>query len=214
MSSSFERTFSALRESRSRWPNLAIACGLVTLALWVSWAGFSEVAVYKTGKVRLEPVLAPTRVATVIAGRISEEHLKIGLRVSEKDILLRLDPTQEQILADKARSRIETLIPQVDSLARELALDADAVVQGGKSETSTEGELRAHLRAAEADQAATERDLAREIEAVNAGVSPQIAREKAENLVAQKRAVVEGIRHQLDALVANHLEHGDSRRVH
>ncbi|HET9989324.1 MAG TPA: HlyD family efflux transporter periplasmic adaptor subunit [Kofleriaceae bacterium] len=215
MSSSFERTFSALRESRSRWPNAAIACGLVTLALWVIWAGFSEVAVYKSSqKARLEPMLAPTRVATVVSGRITVAYLKIGSRVNEKDILLQLDPTQEQILADKARARIQTLIPQVESLARELALEADAVVQGGSSEVSTEGELRAHLRAAQADVSAAERDLAREIDAVNAGVSPLVAREKAENTVAQKRATAEAIQHQLDALVANHREHGDSRRVH
>jgi len=215
MSSSFERTFSALRESRSRWPNAAIACAILTLAIWVIWAGFSEVAVYKTSeKARLEPVLAPTRVATVVSGRITATYLKIGSPVKEKEVLLQLDPTQEQILADKARGRIETLIPEVDSLARELALEADAVVQGGSSEVSTQGELRAHLRAAQADLSAAERDLAREIDAVTAGVSPLIAREKAENLVAQKRATAEAIQHQLDALVANHREHGDSRRVH
>lgn len=215
MSSSFERTFSALRESRSRWPNAAIACAIVTLGLWVIWAGFSEVAVYKTSRAaHLEPLLAPTRIATVVSGRITEAYLQVGRRVRENDILLQLDPTEERILADISNERIHTLIPQLESLTRELALEADAVVQGGRSETSNEGELRAHLRSAQADQLAAERDLAREIDAVKAGVSPVVAREKAETAVAQRRAAVEAIQHQLAAIVASHLEHGDSRRVH
>jgi len=213
MGTSFERTFSALRESRSRRPIWIVISGLVVLAIWVIWAGFSEVAVYRTSqKARVETDPAPTRVASIASGRITGAYLKIGNAVREKDILLQLDPTQEKILADKARARVETLAPQVESLQREIDLEADAVVQGVSSERSAENEVLARLRAAQADLAQAESDLARETKAVADGVSPQVLREKAETTLRLKRAAAESVQHESEALVATHHESGDSRR--
>ncbi|MEP6861818.1 MAG: HlyD family efflux transporter periplasmic adaptor subunit [Deltaproteobacteria bacterium] len=213
MGSSFERTFSALRETRSRKPIVVVIGGLVVLAIWVIWACFSEVAVYRTSqKARLEVDPAPIRVATVVSGRITTAYLQIGNHVHEKDILLQLDPTQEKILADKARARIQTLAPQVESLQRELDLEADAVVQGGSSERSAESEVLARLRAAQADLSFAEADLARENNAFAAGVTPQVVRDKADTTLRLKRAAAESVQHESDALVASHHERADSRR--
>lgn len=213
MASSFERTFSALRETRSRKPIVVVIGGLVVLAIWVIWACFSEVAVFRTSqKARLEVDPAPIRVASVVSGRITTAYLQIGNQVHEKDILLQLDPTQEKILADKARARIQTLAPQVDSLQRELDLEADAVVQGGSSERSAESEVLARLRAAQADLAFAEADLARENKAFAEGVTPQVVRDKAETTLRLKKAAAESVQHESEGLVASHHERGDSRR--
>jgi membrane fusion protein (multidrug efflux system) len=213
MASSFERTFSALRESRSRRPLVVVAGGLLVLAIWVIWALFSEVAVYRSSqKARLEAGAGSVRVASVASGRITGAYLQIGNHVQEKDILLQLDPTQEKILADKARARVETLAPQVESLQRELGLEADAVVQGGSSERSAESEVLDRLRAAQADLAFAEADLARENKAFADGVTPQVVRDKAETTMRVKRAAAESVQHESEALVASHHEHGDSRR--
>jgi membrane fusion protein (multidrug efflux system) len=213
MGSSFERTFSALREARSKRPIVVMIGGLVVLAIWVLWAGFSDVAVYRTSqKARLETDPSPSRVAVVVGGRITSSYLKIGNRVKEKDILLQLDPTQEKILADKARARAETLAPQVDSLQREIDLEADAVIQGVSSERSVEGEVLARLRAAQADLAFAEADFARETRAVADGVSPQVVLDKADTTLRLKRAAADSVQHEYDAQVSSHHEHGDSRR--
>jgi multidrug resistance efflux pump len=213
MGTSFERTMSALRESRSRRPILAVIAGLVVLAIWVIWAGFSEVAVYRTSqKARLETEPTPVHVASIANGRITGAYLKIGNPVREKDILLQLDPTQEKILADKARARVLTLAPQVESLQREIDLEADAVVQGVSSERSAESEVLARLRAAQADLAFAEADLARETKAVADGVSPQVVREKSETTLRLKRAAADSVQHESESLVARHRESGDSRR--
>lgn len=213
MGTSFERTFSALRESRSGRPILIVIGGLAVLGIWVIWAGFSEVAVYRTSqKARLEVDPPPVHVASIANGRITGAYLKIGNPVREKDILLQLDPTQEQILADKADARVRTLAPQVESLQREIELEADAVVQGVSSERSAESEVLARLRAAQADLAFAESDLARETKAVADGVSPQVVREKAETTLRLKRAAAESVQHESEALVASHHETADGRR--
>ena len=213
MGSSFERTFSALREARSKRPIIVVISGLVVLAIWVFWACFSDVAVYRTSqKARLETDPSPVRVASLTSGRITGAYLKIGNPVREKDILLQLDPTQEKILADKARARVGTLAPQVDSLQREIDLEADAVVQGVSSERGAEGEVLARLRAAQADLAFAEADFARETKAFADGVSPQVVRDKAETTLRLKRAALESVQHESESLVASHHERGDSRR--
>jgi len=213
MGTSFERTFSALRESSSRRPILIVIGGLAVLGIWVIWAGFSEVAVYRTSqKARLEVDPPPVHVASIANGRITGAYLKIGNPVREKDILLELDPTQEKILADKADARVRTLAPQVESLQREIELEADAVVQGVSSERSAESEVLARLRAAQADLAFAESDLARETKAVADGVSPQVVREKAETTLRLKRAAAESIQHESESLVASHHETADGRR--
>jgi membrane fusion protein (multidrug efflux system) len=213
MGSSFERTFSALREARSKRPIIVVIGGLVVLAIWVFWACFSDVAVYRTSqKARLETDPSPVRVASLTTGRITGAYLEIGNPVREKDILLQLDPTQEKILADKARARVETLAPQVDSLQREIDLEADAVVQGVSSERGAEGEVLARLRAAQADLAFAEADFARETKAFAEGVTPQVVRDKAETTLRLKRAALESVQHESESMVAGHHERGDSRR--
>jgi membrane fusion protein (multidrug efflux system) len=179
----------------------------------VFWACFSEVAVSRTSqKARIETDPAPIRVASLVSGRITGAYLEIGNPVKEKDILLQLDPTQEKILADKARDRVQTLAPQVDSLQREIDLEADAVVQGVSSERSAEGEVLARLRAAQADLAFAEADFTRETKAFADGVSPQVVRDKAETTLRLKHAAAESVQHESEALVASHHERGDSRR--
>ncbi|MEO6772941.1 MAG: HlyD family efflux transporter periplasmic adaptor subunit [Kofleriaceae bacterium] len=115
-------------------------------------------------------------------------------------------------MADKARARVETLAPQVESLQRELGLEADAVVQGVSSERSAESEVLARLRAAQADLAFAEADFVRETKAFTDGDAPQVARDKAETTLRLKRAAAESVQHESEALVASHHERGDSRR--
>lgn len=213
MASSFERTFAALHETRSWRAAILVSGGLVILAMWVVWGGFADVAVYRSStSARLETDPPPSRVATTLAGRIDTVELHTGNHVDENEVLLQLDTTQVKIAVDKARARVAALTPQIDSLAREVALQGDEVVQRLTAEQGAEGETLARLRGAQADLTAAEHELALETDAVKAGVSPIVVRDRAETTVQQKRAAVEAIQHESQALVATHRGASDSRR--
>jgi multidrug resistance efflux pump len=213
MASSFERTFAALHETRSWRAAILVSVGLVILAMWLVWGGFSDVAVYRSStSARLETDPPPSRVASTLAGRIDTVGLQTGKHVDEKQVLLQLDTTQVRIAVDKARARVTALTPQIASLAREVALQGDEVVQRGAAEQGAEAEVLARMRGAQAELAAAEHELALETEAVNAKVSPVVVRDRAETTVQQKRAAYEAIQHESQALVSSHRGAGDSRR--
>ncbi|MEO8846464.1 MAG: HlyD family efflux transporter periplasmic adaptor subunit [Kofleriaceae bacterium] len=187
--------------------------GLVILAMWLVWGGFADVAVYRSStSARLETDPPPSRVATTLAGRIDTVELNTGKHVDERDTLLQLDTTQVKIAVDRARGRVAALAPQIDSLAREVRLQVDEEQQRLTAEQGAEGEALARLRGAQADLSAAEHELVLETDAVKAGVSPVVVRDRAETTAQQKRAAVEAIQHESQALVATHRGAGDSRR--
>lgn len=190
-----------------------VSIGLIVLVMWLVWGRFADVAVYRSSSsAKLETDPPPSRVASNVAGTITHVGLHTGDHVNKNDVLLQLDPTQTQISVDKARGRIAALGPQVESLARELSLQADEVLQRSTAERGGESELLARLRGAEADLSSAEHELALETDAVKASVSPVVVRDRAAIVVQQKRAAVEAIQHESEALVATHRGAGDSRR--
>jgi multidrug resistance efflux pump len=190
-----------------------VSVGLVILAMWLVWGAFADVAVYRSSKsARLETDPPPSRVASTLAGRIDTVALQTGNHVEEKQVLVQLDTTQVKIAVDKARARVTALTPQIASLAREVALQGDEVVQRGAAEQGAEAEVLARMRGAQAELAAAEHELVLETDAVKAGVSPVVVRDRAESTVQQKRAAFEAIQHESQALVSTHRGAGDGRR--
>jgi multidrug resistance efflux pump len=190
-----------------------VSVGLAILAMWLLWGTFSSLAVYRPSTTaRLETDPPPSRVASTLAGRIDSVELQTGKHVDEKQVLLQLDTSQVRIAVDKARARVAGLTPQIDSLAREVALQGDEVVQRGAAEQGAEGEVLARMRGAQAALTAAENELALETEAVNAKVSAVVMRDRAETTLQQKRAAYEAIQHESQALVSTHRGADDSRR--
>ncbi|HEX7701279.1 MAG TPA: biotin/lipoyl-binding protein, partial [Kofleriaceae bacterium] len=180
-----------MRETRSRRPAIMVSIGLIVLVMWLAWGRFADVAVYRSSSsAKLETDPPPSRVASNVTGTITHVGLHTGDHVNKNDVLLQLDPTQTQISVDKARGRIAALGPQVESLARELSLQADEVLQRSTAERGGESELLARLRGAEADLSSAEHELALETDAVKASVSPVVVRDRAAIVVQQKRAAV------------------------
>jgi membrane fusion protein (multidrug efflux system) len=214
MPASFARTLTALRGDRRGGPVAALLIALGILSAWAGWAVFARVSVYRTStSARIEVQPAPTRVASPVEGRVVTAQLEVGARVASGDILIELDATSERIAADRARARVAALLPEVESIEKELAAEDDAHRYGSTAELDLERESVARLHAAEAALASAEHELAREVELARSGASPQADRDKAEATVKERRGAVDAIRHELAALGASHLAAGDTRRA-
>jgi membrane fusion protein (multidrug efflux system) len=133
--------------------------------------------------------------------------------VHSGDVLVALDATVERIAATRARARVTELEPQVASIERELEAEDDARENATTAELDAEQELHARVRAAETELAFAEKERAREQASADNGVSPRAMRERAESEYDQRKAGLEAVRHQADALGAAHRERADSRRV-
>src|SRR5438093_1241310 len=98
MPPTFEQTLRALRADRSRGALIAGAITIVLGLAWIAWMTAARVPVYRTSvRSRLEVLPAPTRVATVVAGRLVAVHLQVGARVRAGDVLVELDAQTERV---------------------------------------------------------------------------------------------------------------------
>ncbi len=213
MAAAFSRTLAALRADRRRAPLVGFGVALAILASWLAWGALASVSVYRSStQARIEVDPAPARIASPVSGRVTVAHLQIDAPVAAGEILVELDATTERIALDRAQLRIAALAPQVDSIERELVAEDAGGRDGRTAELDTEGEVRARLRVAEADLAFAERDLAREQVLAAKGASPEVVRERAETVVKQRRATLDAIAHEADAMTATHRERNDGRR--
>ncbi len=215
VAASFHRTFATLDADRSRLPLGALAVAAVGLGAWLAWATLAKVPIYRsTGHARIEVSPAPTRIAAPTMGRITAAHLEMGTHVSAGDVLVELDATVERIAADKAHARAAALVPQIESIERELAADHAAGLHGGAADIETEHQVLARLRADDAALAFAEQDLVREQRLAESGASPGALRDKAKTTVEQLRAARDATQHQYESLEASHRERGDTRSAH
>jgi multidrug resistance efflux pump len=215
VAASFHRTLAALHADRSRRPVGALTVAVVGLGAWLAWATLARVPLYRSSvHARIEASPAPTRIAAPTTGRIATVHLEMGTRVSAGDVLVELDATAERIAADKAHARAAALVPQLESIERELTADHAAGLHGGTAEIETERQILARLRADDADLAFAEQDLLREQKLAETGASPGALRDKAKTRVEQSRAARDATQHEYESLEASHQERGDTRHAH
>ena len=214
MPASFQRTFAALRDDRGRSPLVAIAVAVALLGGWLAWGALAEVSVYRSSqRARVEVTPAPTRLAAPAGGRVTLARVEVGARVAPGDVLVEFEATPERIAAERARARCATLEPELASLERELAAEDEAGLHAGVAEREAERQLVARLRAADAELAFAEQQLAREKALAGSGVSPKEALERAVAQMRKQRAELASTRHESESLLATNREHAGGRHA-
>src|SRR5258706_7325066 len=164
MHPTFEQTLRALRGDRSRGAVIAGTVAILVGLAWISWMTVARVPVFRTSeRARLEVLPAPTRVATVAAGRVVAVHLQVGARVAIGDVLVELDSQTERVALDRARGQLAALDPELASLEREIAAEGNAVTAGEASGRSSVREQLARQRAADIELAHAEDELTRNL---------------------------------------------------
>jgi len=212
MAATFQRTFAALRDDRGRSPIVAIVVAVALLGGWLVWGALAEVSVYRSSqRARVEVTPAPTRLAAPAGGRVTVARLEVGARVAAGDVLLELDATPERIAAERARARCATLAPELASIERELGAEDEAGLHAGVAEREAERQLVARQRAADAELAFAQQQLARERALAGTGASPKEALDRATAEVRKQRAQLASVRHESESLEAANREHSGLR---
>jgi multidrug resistance efflux pump len=110
----------------------------------------ARLAVYEvTETARLEVERAVHVVQAPVAGRVLATHAQLGQAVERGTVLVELDSATEQLRAEEARSQLDTLAHQIQTLNIEIN-DATEALQASQlaSHIALE-EARAHLRQAQ-----------------------------------------------------------------
>jgi len=163
VSAPFAQSMRALSADHARSPRLAIVSGLVLLGAWLAWFFGAKVSMYEVSEAsRLETERAAHSIDALASGRLAMFDLALNQEVQAGDVLVVLDSEAEQRRLDEERTRLDTLSPEIDALARvvtayerSLAHDRAATavaVQGGKAKQD-EAEASARLASEEAARA-------------------------------------------------------------
>ncbi len=214
MRDSYGHTMRALRADRSRARWIANATLVVLGAAWIAWMQCARVSVVQTStRARIEVVPAPSQVGAPIEGRVASSCLQVGTRVAAGDVLIELDAAPQQLDLARARALLAALEPELQSVDREIAAEGSALTAG---DTAARAGLREHVarvRAADADLAFLESELARAVALADKGVTPTMEVDRARADLAQKRSAREALGHAGAALSGVEGERAAGRRA-
>ncbi len=163
MSAPFAQSMRAVATDRARFPHLGILSAVVLLVAWLAWFFGARVSVYEVSRAsRLETERAAHSIDAPTSGRIELFDLALDQEVEKGAVLAVLDSEAEERRLAEERTRLATLAPEIDALARVLAAyersladdrAATAVaVQGGKAKHD-EAATSARLASEEAARA-------------------------------------------------------------
>lgn len=196
MAVSFSRTLQALNEDRRRWrfTGLALLCILPTALVWFSCA---EITVYEVASTaQLDAV--PQNVVAEVEGRVVESNLRIGLVVSEGDVLVVLDAENIQHRIKEARQQVLSARSQIQALQQEVEVKRESLDAHVKARRKAVEESQTLLQVAEARAGFAQQSLKRtEALAANREVSAeQLDKQRSDDKVA--RALVGSARHAVE----------------
>jgi len=122
MPTRFVRTTRSLAHDGGGRALLAFGAAALLLAAWLSWFLYGRVTVYEVSRqARLEVQQAAHPVAALVQSRIDDNPLVLGQEVRVGDRLIVLDARPEQLRLKEEQSRLQTLLPRVTSLRKEVA---------------------------------------------------------------------------------------------
>jgi multidrug resistance efflux pump len=153
----------ALETDKGRRSIVVIATTAVLLIGWGTWFTRAEVIQYEvTEKARVEVIRAAHPIDAPVAGKVTVNHLDLGVDVHAGDVVLELDSETERRRLVEEQARLKAITPELDALERTLQAD-ERVLRDDDLATRTEvDEGRARQRAAEfqAHQSAEEAERA------------------------------------------------------
>jgi membrane fusion protein, adhesin transport system len=127
MPTRFVRTTRSLAHDRGRRALLGFGAAALLLAAWLTWFLFGQVTVYEVSRqARLEVQQSAHPVAALVQSRIASNALVLGQEVRAGDLLIELDAQADRLKLKEEQSRLQTLLPRIGSLKKEVAALAQA----------------------------------------------------------------------------------------
>ncbi|MFP2923872.1 HlyD family secretion protein [Pyxidicoccus sp. 3LG] len=206
MSANFSKSLRALGDDGFRRPGLALALlGLLALG-WLVWFVFARVTVYEvTSDARLEVDRAVYPVEAQVDGRILVSRLDIGRHVQKGEVLLELDASTQRLKLQEERSRLQTLLPQVDTLRDELEARRRGLVAEQQASGSELNEARARRREAQAALEYSTEEQARMEPLVEQQAITKLDYARVRTERAKRRAALDATEQEADRLKSEHL---------
>jgi multidrug resistance efflux pump len=151
MAADFSHSLRALREDGFRRPGRALVFLALLVCGWLAWFVFARVTVYEVSEnARLEVDSAVFPVEAQVDGRVLTSRVDIGRQVEKGEVLLELDSNAQRLKLQEEQARLDTLLPQLETLRSELAAQQKALGAEGLASSSGLSEARARQREAQA----------------------------------------------------------------
>lgn len=209
----FSRFMRSLGADNHRRTLLGLGLAFLILGAWAAWLFLARVTLYEvTTEARLEAEQAGYTVEAVAAGRVVNTRLALGQEVHAGDVLAELDTDEQQHRLDEERSRLASVAPQVEALAREAASEQQAIEDSRQATSVALEEARARVREVEAAAQFKEEEAQRLAGLYKEGViaEMEVLRVRAE--ARSRRAEVESLQHNVTKLERQ--QHTDETERH
>lgn len=214
MSATFAQTTRALDADRS---TASAALGVAALALlgaWVAWFTCADVSVHEvTTAGRIEVSDMAHAVDAPVAGRIASTRLTVGAAVETGDVLVEIDAEPERRKLAEEETRLATVQPELDALARQLAALEQSL---GSDRATTRASLdQAHARhqAAQVAAEAAEEEARRAERLASQGAIADVERLRARAEADRLRASAEALALEDTRLAASQRTRDDEGRT-
>jgi len=185
MPTRFVRTTRSLAHDGGRRTLLGFGVAGVLLAAWLSWFLFGHVTVYEVSRqARIEVQQSAHPIASLVQSRIAANPLVLGQEVHAGDLLIELDARPERLRLKEEKARLQTLLPRIASLRKEVAaLEQAAVREHAAAQAAGQGaSSRTREAAAAMDFARENEKRLREESAVGGVAQIEAVRAQAESL--------------------------------
>lgn len=185
MPTRFVRTTRSLAHDGGRRTLLGFGAAGLLLAAWLSWFLFGHVTVYEVSRqARLEVQQSAHPIAALVQSRIATNPLVLGQEVRAGDLLIELDAQAEKLKLKEEQSRLQTLLPRIASLKKEVAaLEQAAARERASAQAAALGaSSRTREAAAAVDFAHENERRLREESAIGGVAQIEAVRAQAESL--------------------------------
>ncbi len=210
----FTRYMRSLGADSQRRTLLGLLVAFAVLGAWGAWLFLARVTLYEvTTDARLEAEQAGYTVEANAAGRVVNTRLALGREVKAGDVLAELDTDEQQHRLDEERSRLASVAPQVEALAREAAAEQQAIEDSRQANGVALEEARARVREAESAAQFKEEEAQRLAGLFKEGVIAEMEVLRVRSEARGKRAEVESLQHAVNKLERQQRTEETERRV-
>jgi membrane fusion protein (multidrug efflux system) len=147
----------ALDENGFRRFGWALAIVALLTCAWLVWFVFARVS----AAARLEVDKAVFPVEAQVEGRVLSSRLDLGRHVEKGEVLLELDASGQRLKLQEEQARLETLLPQVDTLRSELEAQRKTLDAGQLASSARLNEARARHQEVQASLSYSTEEQAR-----------------------------------------------------
>ena len=208
----FSRTVRSIQDDR--YPVFLLLLVMFSLIIWGSWFFLAEVTLYeRSSMARLELDRAATPVEATVDGYITAINMKLEQQVSPGDVLVELDPREQQLQKEEIMLQLEQLELELVALESEMKAGIAAFREAGNAARFAVSQNRASYREAEVEAELARKELFRARQLNGKGFLSDADLTRAYTKAESERARLEAIEFAIRELEVKELELQENHKV-